>query len=88
MLYDYAISTKEAQTFAIRFTVHHKPPSNMGSLRPFWGSPNFEGLLVAFAVVIVKLLSNMSLRSFRIAGAKVVKKIENATRFVQKILKW
>ena len=60
MLYDYAISTKEAQTFAIRFTVHHKPPSNMGSLRPCWGSPNLEGLLVAFAVVIVKLLSNMS----------------------------
>ena len=59
----------------------------MGSLRPLWGSPNLEGLLVAFAVVIVKLLSNMSLRSFRIAGAKVVKKIENATRFVQKILK-
>ena len=28
------------------------------------------------------------LRSFRIAGAKVVKKIEKAARFVQKILKW
>ena len=62
---------KEAQTFAIRFTVHHKPPSNMGSLRPLWGSPNLEGLLVAFAVVIVKLLSNMSLHSLRNATAKV-----------------
>ena len=27
----------EAQTVAIRHTVHHKPPSNMGSLRPFRG---------------------------------------------------
>lgn len=31
----------------------------MGSLRPR-GSPNLEDLLVAFAVVIVKQLSNMS----------------------------
>ena len=45
----------------------------MGSLRPLWGSPNLEGLLVAFAVVIVKLLSNMSLHSLQNAGAKLHK---------------
>ena len=38
-------------------------------------------------VVIERVLSNMSMRSMRIASAKVVKKIEKAARFVQKILK-
>ncbi len=62
---------QKAQTFAIRFTVHHKPPSNMGSLHPLWGSPNLEGLLVAFVVVIVKLLSNMSCNLLQNAFAKL-----------------
>ena len=35
----------------------------------------------------MKLLSNMSLHSLQNASAKVVKKTEIATRFVQKILK-
>ena len=30
-----SLLTQKAQTFAIRHTVHHKPPSNMGNLRPF-----------------------------------------------------
>jgi len=64
---------QKAQTFAICFTVHHKPPSNMGSLRPLWGIPNLEGLLVAFAVVIVKLLSNMSCTLLQNAKAKLQK---------------
>lgn len=32
------MNTKKAQTFAIRFTVHHKPSSNMGKLRPCLGT--------------------------------------------------
>lgn len=34
--------TEKAQTFAIRFTVHHKPSSNMGCLRPYGCSPNID----------------------------------------------
>ena len=30
---------QEAQTIAIRHTVHHKPQVNMGSLRPFEAAP-------------------------------------------------
>ena len=51
---------KKAQTIAIRFTVHHKPSSNMGCLRPYGCSPNIDDMLFLLAVVIVKLLSNMS----------------------------
>ena len=51
---------KEAQTFAIRFTVHHKPLLYMGNLRPYGYSPNKRSFARCVAVVIVKLLSNMS----------------------------
>ena len=44
----------------------------MGKLRPLGNSPNNGSLLIRLAVVIVKLLSNMSLRSFRIAVAKIL----------------
>ena len=54
------ILIQEAQTFAIRRTVHHKPHRNMGNLRPIWGSPNNLCLLVASTVVIVRLSSFMS----------------------------
>ena len=37
--------TKKVQTFAIRFTVHHKPSSNMGCLRPYGCSPNIDDML-------------------------------------------
>lgn len=48
---------KEAQIFAIRRTVHHKPHRNMGNLRPKWGSSYILCLLVASTVVIVRLQS-------------------------------
>ena len=44
----------------------------MGNLRPYWGSP-INVCLLFFSVVIESLLSNMSLHSFRIAGAKINK---------------
>lgn len=51
---------QEAQTFAIRRTVHHKPHRNMGNLRPYRGSSYILCLLVASTVVIVRLSSYMS----------------------------
>lgn len=43
--YSLFFSYKKAQTYAIRFTVHHKPSSNMGCLRPYGCSPNIDDLL-------------------------------------------
>ena len=40
-------STKEAQTFAIRLSAHHKPHIYMGKSAPCWGSPNNMCLLVS-----------------------------------------
>ena len=51
---------QEAQTFAIRCTVHHKPQMYMGNLRPFGCSSNNICSLVVFTVVIVQLSSFMS----------------------------
>ena len=55
---------QEAQTFAIRRTVHHKPHRNMGNLRPKQGQPYILRSLVASTVVIVRLSSFMSYTLF------------------------
>ena len=68
--------TREAQTFAIRLSARHKPLSNMGSLRPDGAVPILKVLLVSSRVAIESLLSNMSLPSFRIAGAKLSKNLQ------------
>ena len=76
---------QEAQTFAIRRTVHHKPHRNMGILRPKRGQPYILCSLVASTVVIVRLSSNMSLRSFRIAGAKINKIFDKTSNEDKKV---
>ena len=81
------ILIQEAQTFAIRRTVHHKPHRNMGYLRPIWGSPNNLCLLVASTVVIVRLSSFMSLRTFQIASAKIANNYEISDKIEKKRIK-
>ena len=66
---------QEAQTFAIHLTAHHKPLLNMGMLRPRVGTVPILRVCSFLAVVIVRLLSNMSLHSLQNAVTKVVKKI-------------
>ena len=75
---------KEAQTFAIRRTVHHKPHRNTGNLRPIRGSSYILCSLVASTVVIVRLSSFMSLRSYRIASAKITNNFEIMTKMKKK----
>ena len=77
---------KEAQTFAICCTVHHKPQMYMGNLRPFGCSSKNICSLVVFTVVIVQLSSFMSLRSFRIAGAKLHNFLGIQIDFAKKLL--
>lgn len=76
----------KAQTFAIRLTAHHKPHIYTGKSAPCQGSPNNMCLLF-LVVVNVRLLSNMSLRSLRIARAKLHKNPHSAACFNEKTTK-
>ena len=76
---------KEAQTFAIPLSAHHKPHIYTGKPAPCWGSPNNMCLLF-LVVVIVRLLSNMSLHSLQNADAKVVKICRLTTALYKKVL--
>ena len=69
---------QEAQTFAIRLTVHHKPYQYTGEICALMGAAPIIDIFALSRGGEVRLSSNMSLRSFRIASAKVVKKIEIA----------
>ena len=74
-----------AQTFAIRLAVHHKPNYIWEVCALRCGSSN-NSCLLFLVVVIVRLLSNMSLHSFRIALTKI-KNLTSAYCFNKKEIK-
>ena len=69
---------QEAQTFAIRCTVHHKPQMYMGNLRPFGCSSNNICSLVVFTVVDCAAIELYVLHSLQNAMAKLHKLSEIA----------